>query len=130
MLVIAIAAVVAVVVLMFVNGRSHEIHGALDVGTIEQDGGCRLAPMYQGIADGTQVTITDAHGAVVARSRLGHGTTIGPWCEFLFTARVPDRTLYRIAVDHRGAVTYSKAYLGFYRWHVGLALTGRRLSWI
>jgi hypothetical protein len=129
-LALAVVAVASLVGLRLVNSRFHTIHGALDVGTIQRDSGCRLAPMYQGIAEGTDVTITDVHGAVVARTNLGFGKEIGPYCEFLFAAKVPDRTLYRIGVDHQGAVTFSKAYLGFYGWHVGLALTNGRLTWI
>jgi hypothetical protein len=109
--------------------RSHTIQGALDVGTVESASGCRLAPTYQGIAKGTAVTITDVSGAVVARSRLGFGRKIGPYCEFLFSATVPDRAMYRIEIDHRGQVTYSKAYLDFYRWNAGLALRDTTLSW-
>jgi hypothetical protein len=121
---------VSLAVLMVIHSRSHTIHGAMDVGTIQINSGCRLSPRYAGIAKGTQVTVSDSHGAVLARTSLGFGKDLGPYCEFLFSARVPDRTMYRIEVDHRGSVTYSKAYLGFFKWHVGLALKGRTLSWI
>ena len=126
-LIVGIAA--SVTVLVVTRDRSHTIQGALDVGTVEIASGCRLAPTYQGIAKGTEVIITDVSGAVVARSNLGFGRKIGPFCEFLFSAEVPDRTMYRIEVDHRGQVTYTKAYLEFYRWNAGLALRSSRLTW-
>jgi hypothetical protein len=128
--VVMVAVGASVGVLKYVNSHYHTIHGALDVGTIERNSGCRLAPAYDGIAEGTDVTIMDVHGAVLARSRLGYGKDLGPYCEFLFAARVPDRTMYRIEVDHHGAVSYSKPYLAFYGWHVGLALRSSRLTWI
>jgi hypothetical protein len=117
-------------VLVLGRGHSHTIHGALDVGTVQLDSRCRLAPLYQGITKGTEVTITDTSGHVVGRSTLGFGRGIGPFCEFLFTAEVPDRTMYNIEVDHRGLVKYSKAYLEFYRWRVGLALRSGTLTWV
>jgi hypothetical protein len=130
--VLAVAALVLVLVLVLVvvrGGRYHTIHGALDVGTVQIDSGCRLADRFQGIAKGTPVTVTDASGAVVARSSLGFGRQIGPYCEFQFSARVPDRTMYMIEVDHRGRVTYTKAYFQFFRWNAGLALRSDRLTW-
>jgi hypothetical protein len=126
---LVLAGTLVAVLLVVRSGRYHTIHGALDVGTIQINGGCRLAPLHQGIAKGTGVIITDRSGAVVARSSLGFGRKIGPYCEFLFSARVPDRTMYRIEVDHRGRVTYTKAYLQFYRWNAGLALRDDRLTW-
>ena len=74
--------------------------------------------------------VTDTTGAIVGRSTLGPGKDVGPYCEFLFTAQVPDRTMYRIEVDDRGGVLYSKAYLDFYHWNAGLALRGTRLTWL
>jgi hypothetical protein len=118
------------VVLVVGRGHSHTIHGALDVGTVQLATRCRLAPLYRGISKGTEVTIRDLSGHVVGRSTLGFGRSIGPYCEFLFTAHVPDRTMYTIEVDHRGQVTYSKAYLEFFRWNVGLALRRSTLTWL
>jgi hypothetical protein len=117
-------------IFLMTNGDAHTIHGALDVGTIERNDKCRLAPIYGGIAEGTVVLITDAHGGVLATTRLGPGKAEGPYCEFLFTASVPDMTVYGIEVDHRGRVLYSKAYLDLFRWNAGLALRGERLSWV
>jgi hypothetical protein len=128
-MVLVLAGTLVAVLLVVRSGRYHTIHGALDVGTVQIDGGCRLAPRHQGIAKGTGVTITDVSGAVVARSSLGFGRKIGPYCEFLFSARVPDRTMYRIEVGHRGPVTYTKAYLQFFHWNAGLALRDDTLTW-
>jgi hypothetical protein len=129
--IVTVVAVTALVVVLLVvrSGRYHTIHGALDVGTIQIDSGCRLAHRFQGIAKGTPVTITDASGAVVARSSLSFGRKIGPYCEFLFSAKVPDRATYRIEVDHRGRVTYTKAYFVFFRWNAGLALRTDTITW-
>lgn len=128
--VVAIAAAAFVARAMVERGHHHSIKGALDVGSIQFNSGCRLAPLYQGIAKGTAVIVTDTTGAIVGRSTLGPGKDVGPYCEFLFTAQVPDRTMYRIEVDHRGGVLYSKAYLDFYHWNAGLALRGTRLTWL
>jgi len=128
-LVVIVAAAAVTTTLLVVGGRTHTIQGALDVGTIERNSGCRLDPLYQGIAKGTEVLITDAGGALLATSALGPGKRAGPYCEFQFTARVPDRDAYRVEIDHRGGVTYSKAYFDFYHWIAGLALRGRTLTW-
>jgi hypothetical protein len=123
-------AAVSLVAVLVVKSHSHTIHGALDVGTIQLDSGCRLAHHYSGISEGTEVVVTDASGVVLGMSTLGRGSTIGPYCEFLFAVKVPDRPMYRIEVDHRGKVTYTKAYLEFYGWNAGLALRGTTLTWI
>jgi hypothetical protein len=125
-----IAGAVFLTIVLATKGDAHTIHGALDVGTIERNDKCRLAPIYGGISEGTIVLVTDAHGAVLATTRLGPGKAAGPYCEFSFTARVPDRTMYGIEVDHRGRVLYSKAYLNLFRWNAGLALRDERLTWV
>jgi hypothetical protein len=136
---IALIAVVAAAVLagavylaidLATKGDAHIIHGALDVGTTERNGKCRLASIYGGIAQGTPVIVTDVRGSVLATTTLGPGAPQGPYCEFLFTARVPDRAVYGIEVDHRGRVLYSKAYLDLFRWNAGLALRGEKLTWV
>jgi hypothetical protein len=125
-----IAGAVFFSIVIATTGDTHTIHGALDVGTIERNDKCRLGTIYGGISEGTTVLITDARGSVLATTRLGPGKAEGPYCEFLFTAKVPDRSMYAIEVDHRGRVMYSKAYLDFFRWNAGLALRGERLTWV
>jgi hypothetical protein len=125
-----VAGAIFLVIALATNGDTHTLRGALDVGTIERNDKCRLAPIYGGIAEGTSVLITDVHGSVLARTQLGAGHAAGPYCEFLFTAKVPERTMYGIEVDHRGRVLYSKAYLDLFKWNAGLALRGERLTWV
>jgi hypothetical protein len=120
----------AFVVLEIERSRFHTIKGALDVGTIQIGSACRLAHRYQGIKEGTAVLVRDHAGVVVGRSTLGPGTNVGPYCEFKFSVRVPNRDLYRIEVDDRGGVTYSKAYFDFFHWRAGLALRGMKLTWL
>jgi len=124
------AGLVAAIAAFFVNhARYHTIVGAIDVGTIEFNSACRLAPIYHGIREGTPVVVRDSRHAVIGRSTLGPGAGVGPFCEFIFNVRVPNRDLYWIEVDHRGQIAYSRPYFDFYRWHAGLALRGAKMTW-
>jgi hypothetical protein len=76
---------------------------------------------YADIASGTQVTVTDGDGTVIAIGTLGDGVTphtpdvwAGDWeyppCLFPFTIEgVPDSgTIYGIEVSHRGVIQFSE----------------------
>ncbi len=122
--------VAALVAFKIERSRFHTIVGALDVGTTQISSACRLAPIYHGIREGTPVVVRDSRHAVIGTSTLGPGAGVGPYCEFIFRVRVPNRDLYWIEVDHRGQIAYSRAYFDFFRWRAGLALRGAKMTWL
>lgn len=84
------------------------------------DGGSGCLPTrgYEDVDYGTQVTIKDASGKIIATGELGYGTKSGdrvPFnsgsafpCAFPFTASVPPGSdFYQIEVSSRGAVTFT-----------------------
>jgi hypothetical protein len=126
---VGLGLVASLVAFMVESSTHHTIIGALDVGTLETNSQCLLAPEYQGIQKGTDVVVRDTDGTVIGRTKLGPGRGVGPFCEFLFAIRVPNRALYSISIGDRGQITYSRAYFNFFRWHAGLALRGAKLTW-
>ncbi|MEV8309937.1 hypothetical protein AB0P36_21930 [Streptomyces flavidovirens] len=68
---------------------------------------------YADLDAGTEVTITDASGTVVAADNLTTGEVVGSACLFNFTVRdIPAGSkLYRVEVSHRGALTKTEAEL-------------------
>jgi hypothetical protein len=70
---------------------------------------CHGAGGYDDIAAGTQVTIKDQAGAIIATGALDGGTWFSGTkesCGFHFVvSKVPDATFYSIEVSHRGALT-------------------------
>jgi hypothetical protein len=127
--VVLVGLIAGLVVFQMERSRYHTLIGAIDVGSIKYNSQCRLAPIYHGIREGTPVVIRTTRGDIVGRSALGPGVGVGPFCEFVFAVKVPIRDYYTIEVDHRGQVTYSLAYLDFFRWRAGLALSGARMTW-
>lgn len=66
---------------------------------------------YSDIADGAQVTVTDAAGKVVGLGKLSAGAYQTDSCVFPFTVSgvVSGSQFYGIEVTHRGAVRYQGA---------------------
>ncbi|WP_326606712.1 MULTISPECIES: hypothetical protein [unclassified Streptomyces] len=68
---------------------------------------------YEDLRAGTEVTVTDASGSVVAADSLALGKVVGETCMFKFTVHdIPvGSKLFRIEVSHRGAITKTEAEL-------------------
>jgi hypothetical protein len=89
-----------------------------------QSGECGGETGYHGIGPGTQITVKDESGELVAVGELGTDTRIKQrfFCKFRF--RVPNvpsnLASYVVEVAHRGAFTYSRAQL---QREIGLTLS-------
>lgn len=68
---------------------------------------------YGDIDAGTEVTVTDASGTVIAADHLTAGEVVSDSCMFGFTVHdIPaGSTFYRVEVSHRGALTETEAEL-------------------
>ncbi|WP_330247289.1 hypothetical protein OHA33_34035 [Streptomyces sp. NBC_00562] len=79
---------------------------------------------YEDLRAGTEVTVTDASGSVVAADSLALGKVVGETCMFKFTVHdIPvGSKLFRIEVSHRGAITKTEAELRL--GDIGLTLGG------
>ncbi|MGW6983415.1 hypothetical protein ACWGE1_28920 [Streptomyces sp. NPDC054932] len=82
--------------------------GYLTVGTA-----CEGKGGYKDIGAGTEVTVTDAAGKVVAAGSLHEGEIVGRACMLRFTVEgIPEGSkLYRVEVSHRGALTKTEQEL-------------------
>ncbi|HEX5566739.1 MAG TPA: hypothetical protein VFY14_07405 [Streptomyces sp.] len=65
---------------------------------------------YSDIRFGTQVSVTDAAGTLVAKGSLGLGQKTELGCEFPFTVDdiTPGSKFYTVEVSHRGGLTQSE----------------------
>jgi hypothetical protein len=84
--------------------------GYRSLGAFTSGSSCEGDGGYSDIHAGTQVTVADAAGTVVATGILGSGTARSiVSCEFAFT--VPDvptgEDFYQVTVSHRGTLTYT-----------------------
>ena len=83
---------------------------------------CRGAGGYSDIQEGSQVTVEDAAGKLIAISTLRAGSGLLA-CVFPFSVvKVPNVAFYKVAVGRRGAVSYSADELRTSSWHVDLTL--------
>lgn len=80
----------------------------LDIGEL-----CSGTGGYSDIAFGTQVTITDAAGTVVAVGSLDLGRKTEQGCEFPFTVDdiTPGSKFYTVEISHRGGLTKTEDQL-------------------
>lgn len=108
-------------------GRTNDIRGTFQLldGATSEGIGCRGSGGYSDIRPGTEVTVRDQAGAVIARGDLGlesSGTVPGS-CEFsLRVDDVPRATFYEIEVGRRGSLTYSYEQMQRQDWTVGFEL--------
>jgi len=71
-------------------------------------GSCFGNDGYDDVRSGTQVTVTDDSGRVVARSELGSGSGTTTRCEFPFSFELTEGSeSYTVAVGRRGQLSYS-----------------------
>ncbi|MFK4146861.1 hypothetical protein [Streptomyces sp. NPDC004065] len=93
------------------SGASFSTDGTLTVAGIGTglDSGetCSGTGGYSDIDFGTQVTVTDAAGTLVATGSLGLGRETEQGCEFPFTVDdiTPGSKLYTVEISHRGGLT-------------------------
>lgn len=102
------------------SGPAIAVHGSLKLtspGLGETGSGCQGGEGYSDIHAGTQVTITDPAGVVLAIGQLGPGLPIVVdgfrSCVFRFTAiSAPSgKGIYGIEVSHRGVMRFEEARL-------------------
>jgi hypothetical protein len=78
---------------------------------------------YSDISDGTQVTVKDAAGTVLAAGTLTGGTITVGEVAFTFTVEgVPDADLYQVEVSRRGALSYTADQMDEADWSVNVSL--------
>jgi hypothetical protein len=114
-LVVAVVAVGGWIVLH----RAITVHGAFRLTSVTTGvtrtgtNNCQGANGYSDLQEGTQVTVTDQSGAVVALGTLDVGQAQSDSvCVFPFTLNVPaGKGFYGIEVSHRGVVHLSEAEL-------------------
>jgi hypothetical protein len=116
--VVAVVAVaIGVVALSGGSSSKHTINGTLDlIGYRGTDTGgstpglgakCAGHGGYSDLEDGTQVTVKDGAGTLLATGTLSNGKTTNPsTCSWTFTIAVPESGFYSIEVSHRGALTF------------------------
>ena len=81
--------------------------------------------VYGDIADGTQVTVKDAKGVVLAVGSLSGGTYDGDKFAVVFdlsVENVPEEDLYQVEVAHRGALSFSLQDMDVNGWAVWFSL--------
>jgi hypothetical protein len=120
-------------------GETHTITGYF---TVRQQGinflgQCTGSGGYDDIQAGTQVTVRDAGGQIIAVGSLGPGVAHddmgtpmtsddpieSPMCVFPILVRdVPDSDFYAIEVSHRGELTFTRAELESLNWEVRFSL--------
>lgn len=70
---------------------------------------CTTSDGYDDLAVGTQVTVSDEAGTVLAVADLGEGLSTGSTCDFPFTITVPPgHKFYGFEVSHRGVIRYTE----------------------
>jgi hypothetical protein len=114
------------------HGLSGEytVHGLFPApGGVRRSGQpCRAADVgYPEIGQGTAVTVRDAAGGVLGTATLGPGTLRvdalrTQHCVHRFALTVPDAQAYRIEVDARGVVEFTRADLERTGWRAGLSI--------
>ncbi|ATE58379.1 hypothetical protein CNX65_25245 [Actinosynnema pretiosum] len=75
-------------------------------------GDCEGTRGYDDISEGTQVSVYDASGTIVAISELTNSNYLpGGLCRFTFAVPdVPDgERIYQVEVSHRGKISYTEA---------------------
>lgn len=78
---------------------------------------------YGDISDGTQVSVSDAAGTVLAVGHLADGTVTSSGVTFTFTVEgIPQADLYQVETSHRGALRYTFDDLESQNWTVGTTL--------
>jgi hypothetical protein len=78
---------------------------------------------YGDIRNGTEITVLDAQGTVLAAGQLTHGELSGVGAVFSFViSEVPKESLYQVRVADRGSVTYSFHQLEDSSWTISPAL--------
>ncbi|WP_326804470.1 hypothetical protein OIE49_26675 [Streptomyces sp. NBC_01788] len=93
------------------SGDSFSTDGTLTVtgvgGGLDSGEPCSGTGGYSDIHFGTQVTITDAAGALVAMGSLSLGQKTEQGCEFPFTVDdiTPGSKFYTVEVSHRGGLS-------------------------
>jgi hypothetical protein len=83
-------------------------------------GGIRIGDSVVG---GSQVTLRDESGKVLATTSLETKLIFSESCDFEFTlSNVPDADFYQLEVSHRGGLTFSKQELESRSWDVRVTL--------
>ena len=80
---------------------------------------------FSDIADGTDVTVSDAGGTVLAIGELSGGRLVGGLFQFQFdfeVHNVPDSAIYQVEVSHRGQLRYTREDMETKGWSVVLTL--------
>lgn len=101
------------------------LHLAAD-GTGSSGEYCAGSGGYSDISGGTQVTVANQSGAILAVGQLDPGQSDGSYgCNFLFEVlNVPAAPFYEVTVSHRGNLDYSAAQMAAMKWNVQISLGG------
>jgi hypothetical protein len=84
---------------------------------------CKGTGGYGDIGPGTNATLKDGDGKILATGSLGQGAGNATHCSFAFALpAVPEAPFYQIEVGHRGGLTYSLADMQGFGWTLSLTL--------
>lgn len=129
--VLVIGAVASVMFRGEVSSTQHTFTGQLRLynnssnasGIAVYGGSCTGANGYSDIGSGTQVTVMNESGKVLATTSLAPGSGVIV-CTFAFSVKVPSASFYRIAVgsERRGVMTYSRQDMEANSWTVDLTI--------
>jgi hypothetical protein len=77
---------------------------------------------YSDLAAGTDVSVLDGSGQLIATAVLTGGTLSSAGCAFNFSVVLPSSPFYQVQVANRGAIRYSEAQLTSDGWSLALSL--------
>lgn len=122
-----VAVALVVVAAIALTRASHTVEGSFTL--IDSDGfdnfggGCEGSGGYSDIGAGTDVTVRDEDGALLATTSLGMGEEDEPLCTFEFTLEdVPEAKFYAFEVADRGELSYSYEEMEDNDWTFGATL--------
>ena len=133
LLALVVIGIVAAVALGAVSlpGSQHTVQGDFLLTDTSTTGGgiddsgvsCQGDGGYSDIGPGTNVTVKNEKGELLATTTLGTGSGGSTYCEFKFMLTVPDNAkFYTFEVGRRGELSYSHDEMDSSGWSVGASL--------
>ena len=115
---------VALLALSLAACGGHSLKGTMTL-YVEPSAGVCINPGggYSDIHEGTNVTVRDEAGKILATGALQRGHYEADGCVYDFeVSDLPDTKFYQVEVSHRGEITYSEDELNASGWNVALEL--------
>jgi hypothetical protein len=109
------------------TSSTHKVTGTMavwDADSYVDSGDCFTSSGYDDIHEGTQVTVSDHSGKVIAITELddSFGKDGDGLCMWSFKVDVPSSDFYKFEVSHRGVLVYSASEMDENKWEVDFTL--------